>query len=92
MTRALQLFTTSGCHLCEQAEILLAPVLVHANRLREQTGLDSLTLERVEIADDPLLAERYGVRIPVLCVQDDAQELGWPFDQSELFTFLAASR
>lgn len=91
MTRALYLYTTSGCHLCEQAEQVLMPVLMHASRLREEVGLAPLVLQRVEITDDATLVERYGVRIPVLQVQGDTEELGWPFDQSEVFTFLSTA-
>lgn len=67
----LLLYTTSGCHLCEQAESLL----------RQQTGL---ALRTVEIADDAELLERYGVRIPVLQRMDTGDELAWPFDAKEV--------
>lgn len=62
----LLLFSTSGCHLCSQAERLI----------REQ-GI--ATLHVVEITADPELLERYGVRIPVLKRLDTTQELDWPF-------------
>lgn len=46
--------------------------------------------ESVEIADDPQLLERYGVRIPV--IRDAAgRELGWPFDVHRLQEFLAGT-
>lgn len=60
------LYTTSGCHLCERAVILL-----------EQADV---TVNLVEIADDPALLDRYEVRIPVLHRLDTGQELDWPFD------------
>jgi len=85
----LYLYTTSGCHLCEQAESLLVPVLVHANRLRAQSGAVSLILCPVEITEDPALTERHGSRIPVLRVDGETRELGWPFDQEEAFAFLS---
>lgn len=88
MTGVLYLYTTSGCHLCEQAEQLLLPVLMHVSRLREDTGLAPLVLQHVEIAEDSALVERYGVRIPVLAVQGAAEELGWPFDQGDVFNYL----
>ena len=90
MTSALYLYTTVGCHLCEKADELLVPVLVHANRLREESGLAPFVLQCVEIADEPALVERYGVRIPVLCIQGGTEELGWPFDQEDIFTLLSA--
>jgi len=61
------LYTTSGCHLCEQAEVLVSNVL-------------GMTIRPVEIADDAELLERYGVRIPVLRRWDSGEELDWPFD------------
>ena len=67
---ALALYMTSGCHLCEQAEVLL-----------EQVGL---AFSRVEIADDAALLERYGVRIPVVRRLDTGQELNWPIDSAAL--------
>ncbi|TDO06849.1 MULTISPECIES: glutaredoxin family protein [Halomonas] len=51
----LRLYTTLGCHLCEQLEALLATLCA-----------ERYQLERVEISDDEELVARYGVRIPVL--------------------------
>lgn len=73
----LTLYSTSACHLCEQAQDLIDPLL----------GPD-LTLEVVDISDSDELIERYGVRIPVLLRQDNGAEIGWPFDSSGLRTFL----
>jgi hypothetical protein len=61
----LQLYLTSGCHLCAQAEALL-----------QGTGL---SFEAIEIADDEALVEQYGMRIPVLRWPETGQELDWPF-------------
>ena len=73
------LYSTLGCHLCEQAKALSWPVLQHFGyQLRE-----------VEIADNELLLERYGVRIPVVQRQDSGAELGWPFTQEQLAELLA---
>ena len=66
----LTLYTTSGCHLCQQAEDLL-----------ERAGL---AFKPVEIADDPALIDGYGVRIPVLRRHDTGAELDWPFDGAAL--------
>jgi len=90
--RPLFFYTTLGCHLCEDAEAMLLPVLVHANRLRNEAGIEPLVLHRVEIADDPALTERYGLRIPVLQVHEETRDLGWPFAQAELFAFIAAAQ
>ena len=51
----LRLYTTLGCHLCEQLEALLVTLCAEPYRL-----------ERVEISEDEGLVVRYGVRIPVL--------------------------
>lgn len=77
----LILYSTSACHLCEQAEELLLAA-------RSQ-GLP-LTFEKVDIVDDDDLMERYGVRIPVLRRVSDDAELGWPFDASALQRWLLA--
>lgn len=76
----LQLYTTSGCHLCEQALSLLEP-------LRDEY---SFSVELVDIADSDELVERYGIRIPVLLCPANQCELGWPFDEGRLRDFLAS--
>ena len=81
MTTVLNLYSTSGCHLCEQAEALVQPLL---------SG-QALQLRVVEISGDDALLERYGVRIPVLGCKDANgawQELGWPFDQAQIWSWL----
>jgi len=70
----LILYSTSGCHLCEQAEALL-----------EQLGRElPLAWRVVDIANDEQLVKRYGIRIPVLRREADDSELGWPFDLDQL--------
>lgn len=76
----LTLFGTSGCHLCEKAEAILAGL--------DPGLLACLALSHRDIADDDALTERYGVRIPVLVNQASGQELGWPFDAAAIETFL----
>ncbi|MFN2643611.1 MAG: glutaredoxin family protein [Burkholderiales bacterium] len=48
----LKLYGRAGCHLCEQM----------ARALRTF----GVRFEEVMVDDDPLLAERYGLRVPVL--------------------------
>ena len=74
------LYTTLGCHLCEEAHGML-------NWLKSE-GM-ALEIEPVEIADDETLMERYGIRIPV--VQYGEDEIGWPFTIEELKAFLPTS-
>ena len=70
---SLTLYTTLGCHLCEHAEALL-----------EAAGCQFVASD---IAEDLILLERYGTRIPV--VRDSlGRELGWPFDGTMLNTFI----
>ncbi|SFT54422.1 glutaredoxin family protein [Halomonas saccharevitans] len=73
----LRLYTTLGCHLCEQLEALLATLCDAPHRL-----------ERVEISDDDALVERYGVRIPVL-VDEAGQELDRGMQPERLAAWLA---
>lgn len=75
----LILYTTLGCHLCEQAKDRLWPVL-------SSTGWG---LKEVDIADSDELMERYGVRIPVLARGDSDTELDWPFDGAQLERWLS---
>lgn len=70
MSQTLYLYTTLGCHLCEQAQALVQPLI----------AVQGITLELVEISEQEALVERYGIRIPVLRLANREEELGWPFD------------
>ncbi len=61
------LFGTAGCHLCEEAEVLVNACLPEG-------------VEVVDIAEQEQWQELYAVRIPVLFDPKTKQELGWPFD------------
>lgn len=50
--RRVTLYTRAGCHLCERAEAQVRRLAPHA--------------EVVDVDSDPELAERYGVRVPVV--------------------------
>ena len=71
---SLTLYTSPGCHLCEQAEEML-----------DYLGL---AFNAVDISRDVDLIRIYGVRIPVLQRSDKA-ELGWPFDTLDIERFSA---
>ena len=74
----LTLYTTLGCHLCEELEAWLV-----------RLGPGAPALVRVEIADDPALLARYGERIPVLeDAQGEALERG--FEPARLAAWLKA--
>ncbi|RLA00239.1 MAG: glutaredoxin family protein, partial [Gammaproteobacteria bacterium] len=73
----IEFFTTLGCHLCEDAELLL------------QTPLNDgrIQIHSVDIAEgdnSDRLMEIYGLRIPVIKRLDTMDELGWPFDCEQL--------
>lgn len=75
----LYFYTTSACHLCEQATQILEKLPASKN----------FEVDYRDIADDAHLIELYGVRIPVLKREDNPRELDWPFDELVLGQFLA---
>jgi glutaredoxin len=74
------LYTTVGCHLCEQAQAIVETLC----------RLNGLQWQAVDIADDLALAEHYGLRIPVIKVEGAAEDIGWPFDEATLINYLQA--
>lgn len=80
MAQALLLYTTVGCHLCEQAEAVLRGVAADAS---------APNWTPVEISDDPTLVSAYGLRIPVVRLQGQDEDLGWPFDEVAVRAYLA---
>jgi hypothetical protein len=77
------LYSTLGCHLCEQAKVILWPLLDQYQ----------CQLVEVDIAGSDELIERYGVRIPVVAgvlngdSDDYAEELSWPFSSQDANKF-----
>lgn len=76
----LTLYSTWGCHLCEEAEALL-----------RAAGLD---FKLVDIVDDEAAFALYRVEIPVLTALCEGQtiELKWPFDAAALHRFITQPR
>lgn len=72
------LYSTVGCHLCEQAKAILWPLLQHYQ----------YCLSEIDIAASDKLIERYGIKIPVLAVENYDAELNWPFTVQEADVFL----
>ncbi len=70
------LFSTAGCHLCEQAEALLQSLPL------------AIDYSVKDIADNDRWLERYSIRIPVLYHPGSSDELGWPFDRALLLQFI----
>jgi glutaredoxin len=56
--QAVTLYTRAGCHLCEHAEQVL----------RNEQRTIPFALGKVDIDENPELARRYGVRVPVVAV------------------------
>ena len=73
------LYSSEGCHLCEEALVVCLPYIT-----AEQ-------LKIVDIVDDDNLVEQYGVHIPVLeKVEQDSNlktQLFWPFTQAQVEKF-----
>ncbi|NRP38965.1 hypothetical protein XMA121_001586 [Marinobacterium sp. xm-a-121] len=76
--KLLELMTTEGCHLCDQA----LPLLV--------SGIDpsKYEVDLVDIAFDDKLMNQYATRIPVLVDPQSKQSLDWPFDAEQLAQFI----
>jgi hypothetical protein len=80
----LILYHTLGCHLCELAKEEVEPLL----------SVCKLQLVEIDIADDDILLQRYGVRIPVIRLYVDVNsnkegdDLGWPFDTEGVYQWL----
>lgn len=74
MNNELILYTTLGCHLCEQAEALITPLLANS----------TCCLTKVDISDSEDLVELYGIKIPVLKSSKTHNELCWPFTSEQI--------
>tara|TARA_R110002126_G_scaffold38993_34_gene116113 strand:+ start:2474 stop:2698 length:225 start_codon:yes stop_codon:yes gene_type:complete len=66
------LYSTWGCHLCQQAEALLT-----------EAGVN---FQVVDIIDDEQLLQQFRVHIPVLAAGD--RLLYWPFDEHSMVSWL----
>jgi len=71
----LILLGTSGCHLCEEAELIMA-------------SCNNVEIELIDIAEQEQWQEKYAIRIPVLYHAETESELGWPFDQLQAQVFI----
>lgn len=74
---SLIIYGTEGCHLCEQALALVTPLISHP-----------YTITEIDISEDDVLIELYGVRIPVIQRLDNNAELSWPFDAEQFLAFI----
>lgn len=76
MSRQLNLYSTSHCHLCELAYSLVTQ------------PSNNIEVTLIEIAENETLLARYGSRIPVLQRRDTQAELDWPFNEISIREFL----
>ncbi len=74
----LILYSTLGCHLCEDAKAIIDGL----------SSLASISYQEVDIAHADDLVEAFGLRIPVLYCCATQMDLGWPFDQARLTDWL----
>ncbi len=70
----LILYSTSHCHLCEQALEIL----------NQFSQTHPIQYSVIEIADDEILLTRYGTKIPVVKNAATHQEIVWPFNAQDL--------
>ena len=78
MTMHLHLYSTSHCHLCEQAEAILVDLALSHD----------LSWTVIEITDNADLLSRYELSIPVLTRLDTGQEIAWPFNKDQVLDLI----
>jgi hypothetical protein len=67
----LTIYRRPGCHLCDDAELLLRDELAE----RARAGLTLVDVERIDVSTDPTLEARYRRRIPVFAIGEVESEL-----------------
>lgn len=80
MTTNLTFYTTDGCHLCDEAKVFLQQLLAQRP--------DCYQIELVDVVESDELVEQYGTRIPVVTKDGAQQDLAWPFDYTNLLSFV----
>ena len=78
MPKTLLLYATTGCHLCDRAEKLLASM----------PELHRYAVTVVDVADDPVAFERHAEHIPVLQTAAAERVLRWPFNADQVLEWL----
>lgn len=73
------LLGTSGCHLCELAEELVNEDVVSKT---------DVTIEIIDIAEQTQWQESFATKIPVLFHLKSRQFINWPFNQTDILTFI----
>ena len=72
MAVEIHMYSTQGCHLCDDASSIIKPFKASFN----------FSLNHIDIAECDELFKRYGTSIPVVVIsgQPDKSELFWPFN------------
>ncbi len=76
MTIKYHLYSSEGCHLCEQAYAMALKVIE-----KEQIAIIDIVEDTIPNID---LVALYGVKIPVLEKLIDGRQLFWPFEQQQI--------
>ncbi|MEN9897516.1 MAG: hypothetical protein RLZZ66_1165 [Pseudomonadota bacterium] len=71
---SLLLLGTQGCHLCEQAQVLLSQL--------------AIPVENIDIAHETQWQTEFAVLIPVLYHSISQQYIHWPFDSKSILSFI----
>jgi predicted DCC family thiol-disulfide oxidoreductase YuxK len=77
MSDKITLISGPNCHLCDQAKQMLQPLIEEKN----------IQLSVLDVKEDQGLFERYGLRIPVV-ILEDGSEKGWPFTAAQIARML----
>ena len=82
---ALTLLTKPGCHLCEEAKIVVDSAI---NKFKsEHSSENPIELTEVNILEDQALLDEYGEEIPVLQI-NGATHAYWRIDSERLIAAL----
>ena len=71
MDTMYKLYSSEGCHLCEEALAICLPLIADE-------------LKVIDIVEDEHLVSLYGVHIPVLERTDIQEKLFWPFSSAQV--------
>ncbi len=74
MMKNIALYSTSHCHLCDQAETMLKGLQCHYK----------FNYQVIEISENNTFLNLYELKIPVLKELDSQTEMNWPFDESDI--------
>lgn len=83
-TASLTLIGKPGCHLCDDARVVVTRVI---GDLESRADAPQLTLDEVSILDDAALNDRYAEEIPVLLINGRVHNY-WRIDPVRLTTAL----